>query len=92
MSMSEETWPWYALQAKTGRDWLPGSTTPRRRFRGGATYCSRVMMSRWPVKRRASRSARSLASELQLRGGKGHSELLSHQRTHSGWAPGGGVS
>lgn len=83
MSMSEETWPWYALQEETGRDWPLESTAPGRRLRGGVTYFSRVMMSRWPVKWRARRSARSLASELQIRGAKGHCELLSHQRTHS---------
>lgn len=88
MSMSEETWPWYALQEETGRDWPLESTAPGRRLRGGVTYFSRVMMSRWPVKWRARRSARSLASELHIRGAKGHCELLSHQRTHSRWASG----
>lgn len=58
--------------ADTHRLESAASVKQSRRLGGGATYFSRVMMSSWPVKCRARRRARSLASELRFRGGKGH--------------------
>ena len=48
-----------------------------------STYFSNVMMSLWPLYCHASRRARSLASELRFKRGKGYSELLSHHKIHS---------
>lgn len=48
------------------------------------TYFSSVMISLWPVNCHARRRARSLASELRVKGGgvKGQLELLSHHKAH----------
>lgn len=52
---------------------------------GGArnSYFCSVMISLWPVYCHASRRARSLASELRFKGGKGYRELLSHYKIHT---------
>lgn len=85
MSMSDETWPWYALQTKQ-KHWtrpdkpdalslferiktLSAAAVFFRGRRGCFTHFSSVMISLWPVYCRARRRARSLASELKFKKG-----------------------